>query len=331
LNERFRTAIVDATMRAEALAARRDASLRCGEIDVFFHYQGVAQAQRWLAVHRAHAPHFGDATLDQSIHALADELARIAPNADVVALGPGAGSKERAVLAALTQAGRRPRYLPIDASIELALLSADVAIDVAQAPIVPMVGDLSLVTELAPWLDQQWDDRPRILTAFGISPNVAPDIFFTLLASALRPLDTLVVSANLAPLVPGQPDDDAGYLAACERVIGQYDNPETRDWLCGVLLDWGLGSRLGPVAVTIERVSDLYAFVAATHWLQDTTFPWEGSSFSAQENDPLRVFTSIRYTPQRFERWLADAGLEALARSIDPTGQEGIWIVRRPA
>jgi uncharacterized SAM-dependent methyltransferase len=329
VSARFRELIVDASMRAEAVARRRDASLRDGKIDHFFHYQGLEQTRRWLAVHRAHAPRFAEPALDRSYLDLAERIAQLAPGSDVVALGPGAGNKERLVLAALAAAGPLPRYLPVDASVELALLSADVAADVAAAPIVPLVGDLTIVADLPAWLDQRWGERARIVTAFGLAPNTLPSRFFPELAAMLRPCDWLLVSANLAPIAANSADDDAAYEAACARVAAQYDNPETLRWLSCILEDWGLAAQLEPVTFTLEPLEEINAFVAATRWRAGTAFLWEGRPLAARAGERLQLFFSMRYTVRRFEAQLSRHGLAVEARAIDPSGQEGAWIVRR--
>jgi uncharacterized SAM-dependent methyltransferase len=329
MTARFRELIVDVTVRADAVARRRDASLRSGTIDHFFHYQGLEQTQRWLAVHRAHAPRFIEPELDRPYRELAERIARLAPGSDVVALGPGAGGKERLVLAALATAGALPRYLPVDASVELALLSADVAQDVAASPIVPLVGELGLAADLPDWLDRRWGERARIVTAFGVAPNVLPSRFFPDLASALRPHDWLLVSANLAPIAVNTADDDAAYEAACARVAAQYDNAETLHWLSCILEDWDVARHLEPLTFSLERLEETNAFVAATRWRADTEFTWEGEPFAARAGERLQLFFSLRYTARRFEAQLSRHGLALEASAIDPTGQEGVWIVRR--
>jgi uncharacterized SAM-dependent methyltransferase len=331
VSARFRELFVDASVRSEAVAQRRDASLRSGSIDHFFHYHGLEQTRRWLGVHRAHAPRFAQPDLDRPYHELAAKVAALAPGSDVVAFGPGAGSKERMVLAALGAQGGRPRYLPVDASVELALLSADAAQGVAAAPIVPLVGELELAPDLPDWLDRRWGERARIVTAFGIAPNLLPSRFFPLLAAVLRPHDWLLVSANLAPLAAGAPDDAAAYRAACAGVAAQYDNPETLYWLSCILEEWGLAALLEPVSFRIEPLEEIDAFVAATRWRSDTDLRWEGRPFAARAGGELRLFYSLRYTVRRFEAQLQRCGLGVEQRAIDPTGQEGVWIARRTA
>jgi hypothetical protein len=317
--------IVDSSLRADAIARRRADSLSRGAIDHFFHYQGARQAQLWLDVHRAHAPRFSDPAFDRPYREIAALAASLAPGAEVVALGPGAGSKERFVLEALAAGGPAPRYLPIDASVELALLSADAAAGVA-GETVPIAGDLELVRDLR--ASPGWaPDRRRIVTAFGLSPNAEPSRFFPPLTALLGPDDLLLVSANLAPLA--LEDDRDGYARACAAIAAQYDNAETLRWLGQVLADWGIAGRLGPLRFEQQTIEGINGFVASANWLADATFAWEGAEFTARGGAPLRVFFSLRYTPARFEAMLAGYGLEPLERAVVATGEEAVWIVRR--
>jgi uncharacterized SAM-dependent methyltransferase len=318
--------IVDGSLRADALARRRAASLRSGAVDHFFHYQGTRQAQLWLDVHRAHAPQFSDPALEEPYRRMAAAAASLIPRADVVALGPGAGSKERIVLEALAAGGTKARYLPIDASVELALLSADTATGLV-AEVAPVAGDLSRTAEIEEWLAGWSADRPRIVTAFGLSPNTEPSRFFPQLAALLRPGDLLLVSANLAPFA-GE-DNDAAYAAGCAAIAPQYDNAETLRWLSYVLTDWGIADRLSPLRFEQQSIEGINGFFASASWLKNETFDWEGEPFETEAGRALRVFFSLRYTPVRFEAALERYGLQPLERAIDRTGQEGVWLARR--
>jgi L-histidine N-alpha-methyltransferase len=84
-------------------------------------------------------------------------------------------------------------------------------------------------------------------------PNFEPQIILPKLASLVRPKDFLLFSANLAP--------GNNYAAGVKKVLPQYDNPLTRDWLMTFLLDLGVERGDGKLRFKIEddRTNDLNA------------------------------------------------------------------------
>ncbi|MEI7693428.1 MAG: hypothetical protein WCJ27_03060, partial [Verrucomicrobiota bacterium] len=68
----------------------------------------------------------------------------------------------------------------------------------------------------------------RLITLYGVLPNLDPLPLLRCLAKNMRPKDLLLFSTNLAPGENGR----RGAL----RVLSQYDNPLTHKWLQGVAL-----------------------------------------------------------------------------------------------
>ena len=66
-------------------------------------------------------------------------------------------------------------------------------------------------------------------------PNFEPQVILPKLASLVRPADFLLFSANLAP--------GKNYAAGMKKILPQYDNAPTRDWLMTFLLDLGVEAR----------------------------------------------------------------------------------------
>ena len=62
-------------------------------------------------------------------------------------------------------------------------------------------------------------------------PNFEPEQILPKLASLIRPNDFLLFSANLAP--------GKNYAAGVKKILPQYDNCLTRDWLMTFLIDLG--------------------------------------------------------------------------------------------
>ena len=323
---------VHSSLRARALREKRRDSLGRGAVDHGFHYQGARQAELWLDVHRRHAPAFADPAFGEIFRRLAAETAaELAGRAvHVIGLGPGGGEKEAWLLQALRAAGCALRYTPVDASLELALLSAEAASAHVETEILPVAGDLSLLEELPAWLGRYPAQEARVYTAFGLAPNFLPSRLFAWLAAAAGGRDVLLLSANLAPLPAGEDSDDA-YRAACAAVLPQYDNPETRAWLRQILLDWGVAAHLGAPCFQIQPFEEILGFAAHCEWLSAVRFAWEGAPFEAAAGEALRLFFSLRYTPGRLARALAPHGLALRQGHVTPCGQEGVWRVARLA
>ncbi len=328
----FRPVCIHHSLRAAEQGRKRDSSLRSGKLDHGFHYLSARGAQLWTEVHRVHAPLFANPSFTEIFRAISrDTAARLAGQAvHVIALGAGAGEKEAWLLQALKAADCRIRYTPVDTSLELALMSADAGEPYAASEILPVAGDLSLLSELPAWLEHYGSEETRIYTAYGLTPNFLPSQLFPPLAGNLRAQDQLLLSANLAPVSAGDLTD-AAYRQACDPIRPQYDNPETRQWLRQILLDWGIAEYLSEPAFTLAEHERILGFTARSTWLTDASFPWEGSPFQAHRGEELQLFFSLRYTPARLAQVLQNCGLKLGSAYLTPCGQEGVWNVSRLA
>ncbi len=105
----------------------------------------------------------------------------------------------------------------------------------------PSVCDLATADELNKFLVTR---HPSLVTFFGMIPNFEPQLILPKLASLVRPKDFLLFSANLAP--------GKNYAAGVKKILPQYDNAPTRDWLMTFLLDLGVEQRDGRLQFAIE-------------------------------------------------------------------------------
>jgi len=315
-------------MRSEAQRILRRKSLQEGKIHHGFHYQGAKQAELWLEVHRKHAPLSRRSDFIEIFHRLSSRVAEglAGKSVHVIGLGPGGGEKEAWLLAALHAHKCALRYTPIDTSLELALLSAETATPHVGGKTFPIAGDLSLLTELRARLECFPAEEVRVFTAYGIAPNFAPAELFGGLQSVLRPQDLLLLSANLAP---GASADvlDADYHFSCKQLLPQYDNPETTRWLSQILVDWGISKELSEPCFEIEHIGEIKGLFAHCEWLKDSSFLWEGAPFTARAGDKVRLFFSLRYTPDRLKKTLEAHGMNLRDGQITSCGQEGVWRV----
>ena len=140
-------------------------------------------------------------------------------------------------------------------------------------------------------------------------PNFEPQDILPKLASLIRPKDFLLFSANLAP--------GADYAAGMKKILPQYDNALTRDWLMTFLLDLGVERRDGDLRFAIEDGRfGLKRIVARFHFRRACRIEIEGETFNFKAGDSIQLFFSYRYTPERVRKILARYQSESL-RPVD--------------
>ncbi|MEY4917134.1 MAG: hypothetical protein RL616_1047, partial [Verrucomicrobiota bacterium] len=138
----------------------------------------------------------------------------------------------------------------------------------------------------------------------------------------LRPNDSLLFSANLAP------GDD--YAAGMKKILPQYDNPLTRDWLAAFLYDLGVEPRDGDLHFSIETGGlDLQRFVAKFHFRRARQIKVSGEEFIFARGEAIQLFFSYRYTPERVCKILARHGLAVGEQWITQSGEEGVFLCQR--
>jgi L-histidine Nalpha-methyltransferase len=306
---------------------RRDfiASLRSRRVNHKFHYDSVKQAQKWLAVHQACSPSRTDAgcaaAYNRSCAAAAGQLP--GRRVHVVGLGCGGGRKDTRLLRLLKRPGRDLFYTPCDVSTAMVLVARQAALGVvADRNCFPLVCDLATAEDLRAVLSAQPAVvASRIFTFFGMIPNFEPGMILPKLAGLLRRGDLLLFSANLAP----GPD----YAAGMRRVLPQYDNALTRDWLMTFLLDLGVERTDGNLRFKIEGRRG-FKRIAADFWFTRTRrLEAYGRGFEFRRGQTLRLFFSYRYTPALTRSLLQQHGLRVLGEWIAGSGEEGAFLCRR--
>jgi L-histidine N-alpha-methyltransferase len=350
-------------------AVRRDllASLRTRRANHKFHYDSVKQTQKWLALHQAYSPTRTDAdcrsVYEQGFKAAAARIK--ARRIHVIGLGCGGGQKDTRLLKLLKTRRREVFYTPCDVSTAMVLVARQTALAVVpEKNCFPFVCDLATADDLSNVLDEVGprcraasDDRQvvptipaRLVTFFGMIPNFEPQIILPKLASLLRPKDLLLFSANLAP--------GRDYAAGMKKILPQYDNPPTRDWLLTFLLDLGIGRNDGELRFKIETCSrrreeaptgrsisakekqrlptsspamndvELKRIVADFHFRRRCRIEAENVVVDFRPGETFRLFFSYRYTPERVRQILARHGLEVCGQWIAPSDEEGVFLCR---
>ena len=358
---------------------RRDLleSLRTRRVNHKFHYDSVKQTQKWLALHQAYSPTRNDANCRavyaQAFKAAAEKVK--SPRVHVIGLGCGGGQKDTRLLKLLTTRGREVFYTPCDVSSAMVLVARQTALAVVpEKNCFPLVCDLgwsaghppgekrdalltrrggarrsSLMDDLPAILASRFTfHASRITTFFGMIPNFEPQIILPKLAALVHPKDFLLFSANLAP--------GNNYAAGMKKVLPQYDNPLTRDWLMTFLLDLGVGRGDGYLRFKIETCSgrreeapisrsifakkkpglltsspamdevELKRIVAGFYFKRSRRIEVDGERFDFRAGETIRLFFSYRYTPERVCAVLGRYGLKVGDQWIARSGEEGVFL-----
>ena len=306
---------------------RRDLlnSLRTRRIAHKFHYDSVKQTQKWLALHQQFSPSRHDencrAIYEVSFEAVAGKLK--AKSVQLIGLGCGGGQKDTSLLKKLKAAGKEIYYTPCDVAAAMVLTARRTALAVCpEKNCFPLVCDLETARDVPAIFNlPAARHASRIITFFGMIPNFEPAKILPKLASLVRPNDFLLFSANLAP---GQ-----DYEAGMKRILPQYDNGPTRDWLMTFLLDLGVEKNDGPLRFEIETKNGLKRIVADFHFQHARPIEVENKVFTLKTGEKIRLFFSYRYTPERIRKMLSARKLEVCQQWITESEEEGVFLCRR--
>ncbi len=309
---------------------RRDLleSLRTRQVNHKFHYDSVKQTQKWLALHKAYSPSRMEAdcamTYDLSFEGAAARIE--SPQVHVIGLGCGGGQKDARALELLQRNGKRVAYTPSDVSVAMVLVARQAASSVvAENECHPLVCDLLTADDLSQGLAERVDPaKIRLITFFGMIPNFEPQLILPRLAGLLRRGDYLLFSANLAP------GDD--YAEGVNRILPQYDNTLTRDWLMTFLLQLGVEKTDGKLRFTVETDptgSGLKRVAAHFHFTKPRKIQVEEEHFDFRSGESIRLFFSYRYAPDRVRALLCEHRLEVLDRWITASEEEGVFLCRK--
>ncbi len=305
---------------------RRDLldSLRTRAVNHKFHYDSVKQTQKWLALHQVHSPSRNDAdcaaTYDRAFEAAA---ARIdVTEVHLIGLGCGGGQKDTRLLHLLKARGKEISYTACDVSTAMVLTARETALSVVPPQnCFPLVCDLAGADDLSTtFATRNTQHATRLTTFFGMIPNFEPEMILPKLASLVGKNDWLLFSANLAP--------GSDYHAGVTKILPQYDNPLTRDWLLAFLFDLGVEAGDGESRFAIEDVNTLKRVVARFHFTRSRSFAIENERFEFHPGDSIRLFFSYRYTRELVRTHLQQHHLQVLDQWITQSAEEGVFLCR---
>jgi uncharacterized SAM-dependent methyltransferase len=303
-------------------------SLRTRRVNHKFHYDSVKQTRKWLALHDAYSPARTDADCEATYDRAFAGTARTikAPRVHLIGLGCGGGQKDARLLKRLQQRAREISYTPCDVSTAMVLVARQAASRIVpENRCFPFVCDLAsadgLVTEFK---KLSASGAARVFTFFGMIPNFEPKMILPKLASIIGKNDTLLFSANLAP--------DEDYAAGLKKILPQYDNSLTRDWLMTFLFDLGVEANDGEMRFGIEdgpARSGLKKIVARFYFARARRIEVDNRAFEFQTGDDIQLFFSFRYTPALVRRTLKAHRLAVQAEWITTSEEEGVFLCQR--
>jgi uncharacterized SAM-dependent methyltransferase len=312
---------VDPSQFPDRVRADLLAGLQRREIPHKFHYDTYKQAEKWLRLHEAHSPARTDPRCLEVYDRAFDWVAARLSNTRVhlIGLGCGGGQKDTALLQHLKAARATSIYSAVDVSLPLVITARLRAATVTEST-TGLVCDLETAGDVRDALCECGADS-RVITFFGMVPNSEPHVIFPRLRNLAARGDVLLISANLAP---GQ-----DYRAGVARVLPQYDNPETADWLRTFLHDLGVEHGDGEIGFGIEEcASGLLRIRADYRFARDRKLGVSGDVMHFGAGEKLRLFYSYRYTPERLRSVLKEYGFEIREQWIAASGEEGVFAVQ---
>ncbi|MBE9040450.1 L-histidine N(alpha)-methyltransferase [Oscillatoriales cyanobacterium LEGE 11467] len=295
------------------------------EIDNRFHYDSVKQSQKWLKIHQAYSPASGNQDCIQTYERCFEATTNHLDNQSqlqLIALGCGGGEKDSRLLSNLLKQERDITCYPVDVSLSLALISARAMEKVApQSLVKPIVCNLRSARDLIQIIDREEEKRQKIITFFGMIPNFYPDRILPILSEFLNGEDILLFSANLAP--------GSNYLQGINKILPQYDNELTRDWLITILIDAGVDIDRGKISVEIEPDETQLEISRIAFYFEverEIEFKLDDRQVQWQAGTRIRLFFSYRYTTTKIQKILGCYGIKVVESWEDKTQQEGVYL-----
>lgn len=318
--------LVDASQFPEAVARNLFESFKTRRLNHKFLYSSYRQAAKWLKLHEAHSP----ARNDPDCQRVYDEAFRGAcemmkhQRVTVIGLGCGGGQKDARFLELLARDGRKVRYVPADVSMPLVLTAAERARAIKRVVVASgLVCDLGTAADLAKTFKRIVPaTTARLFTFFGMMPNFEPDAILPRIAKLVRRGDLLLLSANLAP--------GEHYRKGVEKVLLQYANDLTNDWLLAFLEHFGVQPSDGKMEWRLEETSErLLRICGEYRFRKKVAIDCEGQTFQFSPQESVRLFFSYRYTPERLQAVLKPHGLTMEKQWITSSEEEGVFVCRR--
>lgn len=314
----------------EATRARIVESLQRGELDPSLLYAGLRQTSLWIRLHHALSPAQKDPASAAIYQKSFEHISARCPGnvAHVVSLACGDGTKDTRCLQTLRTSGRTVIYTPADFSLEMVLTAEKAATGALHGlQCTPLLCELSHCSVLPAILkDFDPSGAERLILFLGTIHNYWPPEILRSIVYPLRSPDCLLMSANLAPA--------SNYETALERILAQYDNLPTRDWLMGALSELGISPEDGTLSFSLvasEKISSLRRIQADFIFSRNKEVPLLEQTYSFAAGQRLRAFYSYRFTLEHIRHFLTEARVTIAEEWINDSGEEGLFLCRRAA
>ena len=298
--------VIHPALNEQTLEQERILCLKQGRVNPKFHYETQKQSELWLKVHEQFAPPADVSGLYEGAGQYLSQLIK-PDHLTLVGLGCGGGEKDISILRELPA---RVNFIPTDVSIPLVQAVAQRANRDGLCTGVALAFDIFSTENVQDFMGPHLS-RHNIFTSFGLIPNFGPQEIFPKLYSLLKPEDYLLLSANLAP-------------EGIDKVLFQYDNQPTKDWLTQFLARFG--EPKGQVIITTEHSQQL-DFISARFIFSSTSILRSGvNEFVFETDDQIDLFTSYRYSKDSLRRTLSEHRIDIVKEFISQNGEEGVFI-----
>ena len=313
----------------KAVLQKQISLLKKGEVDPSLHYHSRLQSEAWKRVFKKHSPVSKDPSFGRIYQTLFSRVSiSTSKKNHLIGLGCGTGVKERWLAKSMKQHGFQIQcFTAVDVSEDLCRMSMKRIHSFSVEEPKARVMDLDAVKELRIQLDQKCLREQRIYTFFGLVPNLAPESVVFILKEIMRPGDQLLLSANLAPVLK---EDESDGERALKKILPQYRNKETREWLSLLFQEQGIKwGCLSPLRFGVEKGKGYRSVVVRTEIKNDFEWVLGSTILKMKKGESLKVFQSRRWTPKAFEGWMRENGFKIRASEITPNREEGVWWVER--
>ena len=274
-------------------------------------YAHPSLARLWKEVHLNYSPFYQRPALRRLYTQPATVLRALLRHApyNFIALGCAEGLKESLLLRKLP---KPTLLLTADTCLSMAKIAARKLPAYAKiARQIDLTSPSSISRILTPPIPRSKSKAPspaRLITLFGVLPNLDPLPLLRRLARAMKRGDLLLFSTNLAP--------GNSSFAGARKVLPQYNNPITRRWVEAAV------QRYRPKLPQGTLHIGLYPDP------QQRSLPRIEARWISKKSTRI-VFASRRPTRSQVEQWIQVARLHTVARFTDTLGEEGVWLTSR--
>ena len=298
-------------------------ALRQRKFAAKWHYESEKQVSAWLKVHETYSPARTSSEVQNLYQYAFEALAERNPFIEqLVSLGCGGAQKDLLCLQALAQQNRKKlsRYVAVDggsAMVLSALLKVKKAFPALETR--GIVADLIGCKTSSGLIDKKQNSFFLLL---GLIPNMEPPLFIKLLRQWVGGKECLI-SVNLVP--------DGNYRQELNKILSQYDNLLTKQWLSLLLKDLGFVLDPEEVEMTLKPcpyLSDLWRIEASYKIRKKVKIDFAAKIFSFEKGERLQLFYSYRYTVKRLATWLSSHKISIIKSYVTPSQEEGIFCLR---